>query len=313
MNYSHTVFYHKNCTDGFMAAYLMRNSFKNLIADWEKVTYLPVQYNDPTVIVETDVLWILDFSYSKEDLQKIMDTSPSLKKIHFMDHHKTAIDVYGETSGHYKECTCSDGRSVGLFSKLLNSRSGAGLALDHSAVYDLEIPARLRQAALAVEDRDLWLFKLDGTKIWNKVLNAEMTFEAWDKIFEMSEEEFHKVWTRAALELDFYEAECERLKGLITSVDTKLGKAALMNLDMKYVSNVADLVKDEYAFCAFFIVSPGRDLVIISLRSNSAGDVDVSAIAKHNGGGGHKNASGFSFPISDTEKFLRLVKCDFLP
>jgi uncharacterized protein len=320
------VRYHKNCTDGFMSAYLLRHWFKSQEAELDglDVLYTPVQYGDEALPTDAEEFWIIDYSYSKDDLAKIVNESPNLKCLAFLDHHKTAIDIYGasdveklKTINHLcleqrPDLICCE-KDVKFFTKLIQNRSGAGLALETIDAEDIEVPNRLRQGALAVEDRDLWLFKLDGTKIWNKVLNVEMTFEAWDKIFEMSEEEFSKVWIKAGLELDFYEAECKRLKGLITPVETKLGKTALMNCDMKYVSNVSDLVKDEYAFCAFFIISPARGLVIVSLRSSSDGDVDVSVIAKHNGGGGHKNASGFSFPISDTEKFLKLMNCDFLP
>jgi phosphoesterase RecJ-like protein len=47
----------------------------------------------------------------------------------------------------------------------------------------------------------------------------------------------------------------------------------------------------------------GRAARKVSLRS-SAGDVDVSAIARLNGGGGHKRAAGFSTDL----EFAQLVE-----
>jgi phosphoesterase RecJ-like protein len=50
---------------------------------------------------------------------------------------------------------------------------------------------------------------------------------------------------------------------------------------------------------------PGRAARKVSLRS-SEGDVDVSAIARKNGGGGHKRAAGFStdMPYDELVSFL---------
>jgi hypothetical protein len=51
--------------------------------------------------------------------------------------------------------------------------------------------------------------------------------------------------------------------------------------------------------CGFFykVVSDGRMLLVFALRSRKDG-VDVAAIAKRNGGGGHTSAAGFSQPVT---------------
>lgn len=53
-----------------------------------------------------------------------------------------------------------------------------------------------------------------------------------------------------------------------------------------------------------YIVEPTANKVKWSLRSN--GEFDVSAIAKHHGGGGHKNAAGFETALFKGKQDLLL-------
>ena len=62
-------------------------------------------------------------------------------------------------------------------------------------------------------------------------------------------------------------------------------------------SKVAALIRDQG--------SRGRAARKVSLRS-SEGDVDVSAIARHSGGGGHKRAAGFSTDL-EYEELVRFI------
>jgi hypothetical protein len=47
-------------------------------------------------------------------------------------------------------------------------------------------------------------------------------------------------------------------------------------------------------------IEDGKAKVIVSMRSR--GTIDVGKIAKENGGGGHKNAAGFSFDLDECAK-----------
>jgi oligoribonuclease NrnB/cAMP/cGMP phosphodiesterase (DHH superfamily) len=67
------------------------------------------------------------------------------------------------------------------------------------------------------------------------------------------------------------------------------------NLPGFMISDALNTALDNHKKCPYavgFIVLP--DKTVYSLRSRQHEDVDVSAIAKKYGGGGHKNAAGFS-------------------
>lgn len=77
--------------------------------------------------------------------------------------------------------------------------------------------------------------------------------------------------------------------------------AALYNDRDRLLSDVADhaLRADPHleVVCGFHykVTSDGRLLLVVALRSRRGG-VDVSALAKRHGGGGHASAAGFSLP-----------------
>ena len=84
-----TIFYHKNCNDGYIAALVAYSFFKER-GVLDTVEFIPVQYNEPLPEEETyegRVVYILDFSFSKEDTTKIIEAADS---VIMLDHHETA-------------------------------------------------------------------------------------------------------------------------------------------------------------------------------------------------------------------------------
>src|SRR3990167_9339886 len=98
------VIYHSNCFDGFGAAWVLRGVYPD-------ATFIPATYGDaPPDVTGQDVV-IVDFSYPRDVLLAMRQSSRSLV---VADHHKTA------------QANCE-----GLdFCHFDMNRSGAGLAWD---------------------------------------------------------------------------------------------------------------------------------------------------------------------------------------
>lgn len=137
-----TVLYHANCSDGFGAAY----------AAWKKfgdaATYHAAHYGEEPPDVAGKVVFILDFSYSRDTLKAMIEAASSLT---VLDHHKTAQADLEGLPGVYFDMT----------------KSGAVMAWEFFHP-DKQVPEFLRY----IQDRDLWNWKLPPQqRILSSVLN----------------------------------------------------------------------------------------------------------------------------------------------
>ena len=152
-----------------------------------------------------------------------------------------------------------------------------------------------------IEDRDIWKWKLPYTEeILTLVDLSPMDFKAWSKIAKDLENATKRGLYKknGTLLLKFQKALIDKL---LPGTETVLfdGKKILaLNAPYYFSSDLGhELAARTGTFAIVWNESAGR--IRVSLRST--GNIDVSKIAKKYGGGGHKNASGFSFLIH--EKF----------
>jgi oligoribonuclease NrnB/cAMP/cGMP phosphodiesterase (DHH superfamily) len=294
------VHYHKNCKDGFMAAYLFHR-FECYAMMTRNVIYTAVQYGDepPALHADTDTLIIVDFSYTVEQTEQY---KAQVTNLIFMDHHLTAAENHG---GY---CFCEEPNGKGIFTKIIKEqRSGAGLMMEFLDSVGYEIPEPLVLAALAVEDRDLWRFELEDSKYWTQVLsNTPMTFQDWDDLFHNSET-IRLALEKAKVQVEQYEFMVSNYAKLAITIENSRGSMALVNCASNFASSVGEALSKTHAFACMFVVVPKTKIVICSLRSDSKTGMDVSVLAKKLGGGGHKTAAGCSFDISDSEKMAKLM------
>ena len=150
--------YHGNCADGFAAAWAVRYALGN------GVDFHAGVYQDPPPDVTGRDVIMVDFSYKRPVLDELV---LSAKSILILDHHKTAAeDLAGlppvppppEPGLHGWR------PNSGVYATFDMERSGAGLAWDH-----FHGGARFPLIDF-VEDRDLWRFKLTGTREINAVI-----------------------------------------------------------------------------------------------------------------------------------------------
>lgn len=291
--------YHGNCTDGFGAAWVVRKALGS------GVEFLAGVYGqEPPDVAGKDVV-IVDFSYKYEVLAALARRANS---VIVLDHHKSAAEDLARFEPFHagvEEDTRRDDGTTLLGWKtahvMANSqsgpsiaccfdmnRSGAMLAWDHYFP-NQEPPQLLRH----IEDRDLWLFKLEGTReIQANLFSYPYDFEVWDQL--MAADVLTLVSDGAAIERKHHKDVAE-LVG-VTKRRLSIGgfDVPVASLPYTLTSDAGHLMAQGEPFAACYWDTPtGR---VFSLRSTDEG-IDVSEIANQYGGGGHRNASGFRVPF----------------
>ena len=202
-----------------------------------------------------------------------------------------------------------------------NNKSGAMLAWEYFHP-GTEIPMLIQH----IDDRDRWQFKLDGSKELHAALASykPWTFEQWRRLFydkhglgtnkraDMIQEgtailRAHSQHVQAALK---QARPCRLLKSIpkpggehweaVFLVDAS-GLAA--NAPAFLASDLGHELANKSGTFGLVWSMAADGQVHCSLRSN--GDYDVSAIAKVFGGGGHRNAAGFSTDIDTLLGWLK--------
>ena len=264
--------YHGNCLDGFAAAWAVRHSLADSVEFYKGIHQQP-----PPVVDGRDVV-LVDFSYKRSVLEKMLETASS---IIILDHHVSAEQELSDL--------LNSGQIDGLFDM---SKSGAMLAWQWFNP-DQKAPVLIRH----IQDRDLWSFKLDGTReICSALSSYPSDFGVWDELMSRNEQQLTDLRREGAAIERKLQKDIEQL---ITSGVRRMTIAGydvpVLNAPAAYVSDAGHImsVGEPFAAC-YWDHANGRSF---SLRSNGQGDansIDVAEVAKIYGGGGHKNAAGFT-------------------
>jgi len=265
MNKKPLCIYHGNCADGFGAAWVFSRC-----ADREHDFHAGV-YQTPPPDVEGRDVYLVDFSYKRTVVEKICEQAT---RVVLIDHHKTAIEDLHPLIESYR------------IEALINlEKSGATLAWEWFHGHK-EPPQLLKH----IEDRDLWRFALNGTRdIQANVFSYPYDFSVWDMLMERPVESM--IAEGRAIERKHFK-DIGELLGVVTRRMVIGGhNVPVANLPYIHVSDAAhELAKGEPFAACYWDTPAGR---VFGLRSSDAG-LDVSEIAKMYGGGGHRNAAGFT-------------------
>jgi len=256
--------YHGSCADGFGAAIAVRIGLGA-----ENVDFFEGRYQEtPPDVTGLDVI-IVDFSYKRDAL---IDMSENANSILIIDHHKSAeadlVDLPKNVTANFDM-----------------ERSGAVMSWEYF-IPSMPVP----DLFLHIQDRDLWKFELDGTReIMACVFSHPYDFEIWHHLLIADLEELRT--EGKALERKHF----KDIRGLIdkSAYRAVIGgyDVPVMNAPGFFSSDAGHIMSDSEPFAAVYWDTPkGRQF---SLRSAKDG-LDVSEIAAKFGGGGHKNAAGFS-------------------
>lgn len=276
------VIYHANCWDGFCAAWIARKA----LGDCE---FVPGYYGQAPPDVTGRVVYMLDFSYPREVMDRLLTVA---RRTVVLDHHKTAMEAL---DGLHQPETGMDvifdmGKSGGRLAWLWFWHT----RFKHLAVGERPFPAPVREDRAPwlvdyTEDRDLWRHALDGTEEINAALRSyPLDFDLWDRFAEKDPRNTF-----------YYEgAAIRRAERQI--VDTHVRNARereigghrvlAVNATVLFSEIAGELAKGRPFGACYFDRSDGKRQW--SLRSDENG-IDVSALARAHGGGGHVRAAGF--------------------
>lgn len=267
LNNPQIICYHANCPDGFCAAFVAKKKYPD-------AELIPCYYGGPVPDVNWKDVLVVDFSWPR---QQVLEMASRARSLVIFDHHLSA----------QKEL-------VGLpYAVFDMDRSGATLTWDI-----LFGPAEKRPWYVNyVEDRDLWRWKLaDSPAVSAYLMALPQTIEAWNQLDSIYSSDAAVYGKAIRLHIDHYieKVVAQRQVGNFQDHPTLVVNAAYPN-----ISDVCDalltLRNGDGIALGWFERGDGR--IQFSLRSR--GDLDVSAIAKRYGGGGHKNAAGFELSVQE--------------
>lgn len=286
------IIYHDNCADGFGAAWA---AYRKFGADGAE--YLPMNYNDPRVSIINGVfnfpvevagrdVYILDFSFPNEIMCAILNAClGAYTTMWVRDHHKT----------HFEQCGLDPEKlhanSADSYDIILDpNKSGCVLAweLFHG---EAPVPHMLQ----LIQDRDLWEWKLEGTRNFATALRSEpMTFEGFDLV---NDDPDGVIKAGAAMNRLFDQQLVDIVKRPVSVVlhGPTLTSGSVVGLSVnctpQFSSEAGNILAEMCGTFGMTWMAGEAGAIYVSLRSKFG--FDVSAIAKRYGGGGHRNAAGF--------------------
>ena len=252
------VLYH-NDADGFGAAFALWKGFT------EDAHYIPVQYGQPVPeIPETvTVLYIVDFSYDRATCEALAEKY----QLVILDHHKTAEKELADLA----------------YATFDQGKSGAVLAWEHVYPF-MPVPQILQY----VQDRDLWRFELNKSKEVNAyIATLPNDFEVWDGFDIVA-----AIRCGGAI-LAFQGQQIERAMKNVRFDKIAGYRIPVVNLSDN-ISEVGNEMCKRFPEYPFSVSYCDRADGQRSWSLRSIGDFDVADIAKKFGGGGHRNAAGFT-------------------
>lgn len=273
--------YHGNCADGFGAAWVV---WKALGVD---IAFYAGKYQEPPPDVTGKDVVIVDFSYKRPVL---LEMAALAKSILIIDHHKSAAEDLIDLPEN-------------VTTKFDMSHSGAILTWKHFFP-DRDPPQLLRH----IEDRDLWRFALQNTRqIQANVFSYPYSFQVWDVL--MATDVAALVADGEAIERKHFKDIRELLH--VTKREMVIGgyRVPVANLPYTMSSDAGHELSKGRPFAACYWDTPeGR---VFSLRSTDEG-IDVAEVAKHYGGGGHRNAAGFRVSFAEAQAFEANVEAELV-
>ncbi|WP_159953154.1 phosphohydrolase [Rhizobium sp. 18065] len=285
--------YHGDCLDGFGAAWAIH-------LKWDRCDFRPGWYGKPLPLDGIDGKHVLfvDFSASEVELLGVAHRAASVV---VLDHHKTAeaaLQRFIMPGFSIDQCNwaLSERSEQGLAPLVAffdQNQSGATMAWElASQGGDYHLPELL----MYIADRDLWKFHFGDTTraVCAAIQSYPMDFAVWDE-WRHWRSGGHQLVAQGEAILRANRMTVEKLLADVRWQMIDGHNVPTVNAPYQFASDAGHALLARYPedpFAAtYFIRADGR--IQWSLRSED-GRQDVSEIATANGGGGHRNAAGFT-------------------
>ena len=271
---------HHEDSDGYASALTLYRKFG------DKAKYIPVQYGRSlpklTYGPNTEV-YIVDFSYSRAVLEELKS---KVKTLLVIDHHDTAKEELA-------------GLDYAIFDL---SKSGARLTWEYFNP-GKEMPVVME----LVEDRDMWIRSSDETDYFEAGMKASPRYQSlkyWNEVLENHDELQRVLDLGKILEEEVRKTVSDfvarkRYRVIPFYFNGRRYRAAIYNattLISRLATGVYSTSGDSIELTiSYFTTHEGE--VVFSFRAPKDNDVDVSAIAKHYGGGGRAKTASCKVPL----------------
>ncbi len=277
-------YFHAGCPDGFGAAWSVWRGWG------EGGRYVPRGHDDDfhAEAHEGDLVVFTDIAPS---IASAIELGEFAEKLVVLDHHVTARDNFARDPDLVPSLE-RRGHEI----RFDLGHSGAELAWQHFHPTE-PVPELLAY----VEDQDLWSWKLPESEAVNAAIGSyPRDFPTWDELARRS-------WKELAAE------GAPILRERRIEVETSLRfahpvRVAGLELEAVNALHHRSHIGHELAKRAAFDRPIGLVYRMSGRRVDvsiySIGDVDVSWIAEKHGGGGHRNASGFSVTLAEWKRMV---------
>ena len=303
-----SIIYHKDCADGFMAAYL---TYK-VASLYSACTLYPMHYGDTVPDITDDEIYIVDFSLPMDVLMTLANKNINVL---LLDHHASAFKML---SPDHKNCDIigKDEQfgygSNNLIIILNNTLSGCGLVEDvvlSELCNDDTTPLtfytdRVKSVSKAIQDRDLWLFELPDTDTLCLMMDGvNKTIKDWDDVLiNMSDDDYAKLVLKADANVSFMHSSAASAASKSSLITFQGISIPILNCtSLIPLTNEKIYTRGNGISMTYFINDKLE--VIVSMRSNSE-KYNVEVMCKVYGEGGHAKAAGFKLPLSKLNDLL---------
>lgn len=270
-------FYHSGCPDGFGAVWSAWRAWG------DDARYVARGHDDPLdlALCEDALVAFVDIAPPNESITELAEVA---SRIVVLDHHVSARARFAEDP-QVGEALAGGGHYIHF-------------DLDHSGAVlswqwfhpDTEPPALLQY----VEDQDLWNWKLPRTEEVNAAIASYVRdFETWNALATRS---FDDLADEGTPIVRTQRREVERALHHAHPIALGTQRVEALNATYQRAAIGHELAKRATFGQPWGLVYRVRDQRV-DATLYSIGDLDVASVAERYGGGGHRNAAGFSVPI----------------
>lgn len=271
----HIIVFHHDDHDGFCSAWAAWKKFKN------RAVYIALDH--PIVfakirpyVSENSTVYFLDLCPDESVLERMKRIAD---RIIIIDHHASR-------------------------EKTIRAQPGSVFDDTHSAAFlawkYFHPQTKIPRIIGYIQDFDIWQWKLRGTEALLVALPWKFTFASWEKLARIVENiKTRSAYIRSGLIMLQYK---QQLIDLIVqdAEEARFGRIPAFVVNTPIIHSevghaLAKKKKGVHVGILMRMIEKGT-LFYISLRSD--GTVDVSKIAQKYGGGGHKAAAAFRWPIT---------------